>query len=106
MLAAAPAHSGRPLDLFVLALTLATAQQATPATLADHFNETLRQALSVLNNPATLNADISNEAVQLALEMNADPQMRTSLEKLTSYDQVTPQVASEILKEMSAPLEA
>ena len=105
MLAAAPAHSGRPLDLFVLALTLATGQQAVSPTLVDHFNETLREALSVLNNPENLNADISNEAVQLALEMNADPQVRDSLEKLTSYDQVTPQVASTILKDMSVPLE-
>lgn len=106
MLAAAPAHSGQPLDLFVLALTLATVQSAPSAALADHFNETLKQARAVLSDPSSINGGVSNEAVQLALEMRADPNVRSSLEAVDSFAQVTPKLAADLLKEMSIPLEA
>ena len=106
MLAAAPAQSGRSLDLFVLALTLATHRDTPSATLVDHFNRTLTQARDVLRNPGSISAEISNEAVQLALEISSDPQVRDSLEHVNSFDQVTPEVARDLLKEMSVSIEA
>lgn len=106
MLAAAPAHSGQPLDLFMFALALASTQTTPTAALVEHFNETLLQARTVLENPAAVGPDISTEAIHLALEIRSAPLVREKLDTVSSYEEVSIALASQLLKEMSPPLEA
>lgn len=98
MLAAVPAEQARILEMFNLALAMASsAQRNIPAPLASYFDKVLAQARQLLIAPDAIQDAVLPEAIQLALEIRSDEDIRSAMQQVSSITQISPEQAKQAL---------
>lgn len=106
MIAAMPVTNNSSLELFKLALTMIQSksnEDLIPQTLTDYFIDILSQATSIAQSPEKIAPGIKPEVIELAVDIASDDDLLKELEGLTSFEKVTPDVASKILDTMEMP---
>lgn len=96
--ATAPSRADSSLQLFVLALNLATRKLEAPKELEEHFSAILETARRLADQPRALNGPIPPEAVRLALLLKSEPEMVEAFGTATDLRGVTPQAAARMLE--------
>ena len=97
---AAKLDQTQPLSLFVLVLSLVRGGQDVPMGLREHFISIVRQAQRLAREPSSANARVDREAVDLAVQMRAKPELSKAIGEINEFDQVDPQRASAVLNEV------
>lgn len=107
MLAAVPAEKTRILEMFNLALSMASVEEkAIPAPLADYFDKVLSQARQLLCAPDNITEPIMPEAIQLALDFRDDEMIRKAMEDVTSIRSIDSQRARSVLTSLERSIAA
>ncbi len=105
MLAAASPERERFPPLFQLALQVLSARGELPAQLAQHLETVIVQALEIAGDPQKVSPSTLPEAIQLALEIRGNDQLRAAIEpSRTAY--MTVDAAKSILaleRNLAAP---
>ena len=102
MLAAVPSENDRRLELLQLALMLIwRGTNALPKPLTDHFDRVLAEARSLANDPSAISDHLAPQAMQLANELTANPELREALFSVTSINDISPELAHRALRTWS-----
>jgi hypothetical protein len=102
MLAAAAAPEARILQLFRLALDIAVAESTVPAQLIEYFNRVLSQARALDRDPSSKVESVMPEAIQLALDIRERAELRQAVSDIQSFNDVSPNKAAEVLRQLEA----
>lgn len=101
MLAAAPDRNST-LGLFQVVLSSVT--QHSEANLSDsvkkHVVVVLQAASAVAANPATINKDTPAEALELALRIRGQDDLRQQVSQIGTFENIKADVAQKILKSL------
>lgn len=96
------ARSASPstLDVFRLTLEMLSKGSEIPQALRFHFDNVLKSALTLSQNPKNPPADISAEAIHLAFEMLSRNELRVEIEQITALNDLNRASAAKLLSEM------
>jgi hypothetical protein len=100
LLAAIPAPEAKALELFRLALTIMRDSQRVSPQLSAYFDEVLRQARALDQDPTAKVQSLLPEAIQLALDLRERSKLRTSIENLPALVDVSPAKAGDVLRHL------
>jgi len=100
MIAAAPYHNEN-LEILKLTLSLISSnEKKIPSSLKERFKTTIEQAMELVQDPSTVSKDTLSESIDLALEMKHHEKLTAEISKISSFEDITPEVASRLLSEM------
>lgn len=99
MLAAA-SKTSLEMRLLKVALSLLANRQPLPAELQEYADEVIRQAKDILSSPEKINVKLHAEAIELAYEIETHKKIQTDISKIYDFGQLTPVLASNLLKDM------
>lgn len=99
MLAATPDRNSS-LGLFEIALRSVEMHPAVGIsdTLKEHVVEILQAALSVATNPASIKSDTPSEAIELALLIRRDSDLRNRLSNVGAFDTIRSDLAEDLIR--------
>lgn len=96
----AAAKTSHESELFKLALELIASKELLPSSLIDHVNSILSQAKKIADTPENLSNDSLPEAIDLAVGIISKPSLSKGIREIDSVNNISPSIASTILKEM------
>lgn len=98
---AATQFDERYLDTIKLVLSLISKNQTNvPDALKKQFELILRQARALVAKPGSRNESWLPESIEFALELRAMESLSKELERVNTYDEVSPDLAARLLRKI------
>lgn len=100
MLAAIP-DNPRPLELIRLVLSMIAKDGGDiPPQLKQFLVDVISEAKTLSKDPSQVSSIKNFEAIQLALEMKITEELTSSLNRITTFESIRPELANQMLKTM------
>ena len=100
MIAAVPERP-HTLELVRLILSLVSEQNDIPLKLKQHLIDVIQSAKRLAEDPQSA-GNVSPEAIELAVEIQREAALATTLRGVTSFENIDPALARQLLGQMEA----